>query len=71
MLLSQQEASLLRCKQFICVEEKKHSEPGGRGGPMEREDVRHNTPNHRSDRNALQKLNAQRKCIVLTEQTCT
>lgn len=29
MLLSRQEASLMRCKQFICVEEKKQSEPGG------------------------------------------
>lgn len=30
-LLSPQEASLMRCKQIICVEEKKHSKPGGIG----------------------------------------
>lgn len=32
MPLSRQEASLMRCKIFICVGEKKYSEPGGRRG---------------------------------------
>lgn len=52
MLLSRQEASLMRCKQFICVEEKNQSERGAqRAGGRRRSEMRatmHQESRHRT-----------------------
>lgn len=59
MLLSRQEASLMRGKQFICVEEKRYSEPESRWGPVEIWETHHNAPDSLESRHGTAKMKPQ------------
>lgn len=64
MLLSRRETSLIRCKKFICVGEKKYIEAGGVDvGAMEVLDVHRNTPESHASRH--DKANPQCRRIVM------